>query len=79
MSAAMFRVLFLESEVFLRAKAAEVENEHMTTQKTKVFNWGDVDEALAALYLSYHKYTTGLIFVLLQGLDDCGPPPIIPR
>jgi len=37
LSAATIRVLLPESEVFLRAKAAEVEKGHTTTQKTKVF------------------------------------------
>ncbi|KIM37555.1 hypothetical protein M413DRAFT_448365 [Hebeloma cylindrosporum] len=35
--AAGIRVLLPESEVFLRAKAAEVEKGHTTTQKTKIF------------------------------------------
>ena len=37
LSAATIRALLPESEVFLRAKAAEVEKGHTTTQKTKVF------------------------------------------
>lgn len=37
MSAATIRALLPESEVFLRAKAAEVERGHTTTQKTKIF------------------------------------------
>jgi SHS family lactate transporter-like MFS transporter len=37
MSAAMIRAFLPESEVFLRAKATEVEKGHTTTQKTTVF------------------------------------------